>query len=65
MERVENIIGSIEPIFLLIAIITEFLNFFQTRKSSVKPYVIINAILVGASFFLLGAGSYLGIDIGR
>merc|ERR1719403_554864 len=37
----------------------------KTRKSSVKPYVIINAILVGASFFLLGAGSYLGIDIGR
>jgi len=35
------------------------------RKTTVKPYVIINAILVGASFFLLGAGSCMGIDIPR
>jgi len=37
----------------------------KARKTTVKPIVIINALLVGTSFFLLGAGSFLGFDIAR
>jgi len=33
------------------------------RNKSVKPYLIVSSILVAASFFLMGAGRFLGIDI--
>jgi len=33
------------------------------NKTSVKPYLIVSSILVAGSFFLLGAGSFLGIEI--
>jgi len=37
----------------------------RAGKKSVKPYVIVSAILVGASFFLMGAGSFMGIQVDR
>jgi len=33
------------------------------NKKSVKPYLIVSSILVAASFFLVGAGTFLGIEI--
>jgi len=33
------------------------------NKKSVKPYLIVSSILVAASFFLVGAGTFLGITI--
>ena len=35
----------------------------KNRKTTVKPYVILSAILVGLSFVLLGAGTLIGLDI--
>lgn len=34
----------------------------KSRKKSVKPYIIFSAILVAASFFLMGGGSFAGFD---
>jgi len=33
------------------------------NKKSVKPYLIVSSVLVAASFFLVGAGTFLGIEI--
>merc|ERR1712240_283756 len=33
------------------------------NKKSVKPYLIVSSILVAGSFFLVGAGTFLGIEI--
>jgi len=37
----------------------------RAGKRTVKPYVIVSAILVGASFFLMGAGSFMGVQVDR
>jgi Na+/melibiose symporter-like transporter len=35
----------------------------KNRNTSVKPYMIMSAILVVISFFLMGAGSIVNMDI--
>lgn len=37
----------------------------KNRKTTVKPYVILSALLVGISFILMGAGAVVGLDVGR
>ena len=36
----------------------------KSRKYTVKPYIVFNAILVAISFFLLGSSRAVGIDLG-
>ena len=37
----------------------------KNRDSTVKPYVIFSALLVGVSFILMGAGAIVGMDVER
>jgi nitrate/nitrite transporter NarK len=37
----------------------------KSRKTTVKPYIIMSAALAAASFFLLGSSNVIGIHMGQ